>query len=108
MTDRDDAGVLENLAKAIFEGGEGDVWSRRMQVAVFFGYYDAKTMRYFRETYGLALADQLPLLRKKFPEAKIPYEGLRHELACMGKKKSSIESELNELREFDYVAQEEK
>lgn len=100
-----DGGALELLSKAIFETTDGDVWNKRMQVAVFFGYYDAKTMRYFRETYGLALADQLPLLRKKFPEAKIPYEGLRHELTCMGKKKSSIESELKELCEFDYVEQ---
>lgn len=95
------AEVLEELCSSIHAATKGSEWAKRMNVAMFFGYYDAKAMRYFRETHGLALVDQLILLRKKYPDIKVPYDGLKAELAWMGKKPSSIEAELKELRDFD-------
>lgn len=93
--------ILEELCSTIHSSIEGNEWAKRMGVAMFFGYYDAKMMRYFRETHGLSLVDQLIFLRKKYPDIKVPYDGLKCELAWMGKKPSSIAAELKELREFD-------
>lgn len=103
--------VLESMAKtmwATFKAEGQSEWACRMSVAMSFGYYDAKYMRYAKETMGLALVDQLMIFRQKWPGLKVPYAGLRSELTWMGKKPSAVDSELRELQEFDNLYQEEK
>lgn len=102
--------VLEALAKTVYESCDKDMdeWGKRMTVAMAFGYYDAKYMRFAKETYGLALTDSLIFFRKKWPNIRVPYSGLKFELELMGKKPSAVEAELKELQEFDMLYQQEK
>lgn len=70
----------------------------RMRVAMSFGYVDARSMVYLKETYGYPLADSaLQASKRGF---KIDFGGLRYELEKIGKKPEAIESELEEVRYF--------
>jgi hypothetical protein len=81
-------------------GGESMVGTNegRMAVASAFGYADARTMVFFRETYGFPLS--LAAIQVKNAGLNIDYGGLRIELEKMGKKPDTIDSELKEVRFF--------
>lgn len=94
---------IESACKLIHdavEQGGGDYWQKRIAVAqAFGGYADAKFMRHMHETYGLSVADQVGRLSSM--GLNIPWAGLRSEFEMMGMKPSSVESMLNEAREFE-------
>jgi hypothetical protein len=73
----------------------------RLQVALACGYIDARTMVFFKETYGLPLDMMLMQMRKKFPHIKVDYSGLEHELLMIGTNDSAVKSQIEELRTAD-------
>lgn len=79
----------------------------RMAVAMRLGYADSRTLVHLRETFGLALCDSVVICQKR--GLKIDWSSLRYELEKMGKKTSSIDSELKEARHFaDFALAEQK
>lgn len=84
----------------MLSGGPAKVGSLegRMAVAAAFGYMDARTMVFFKETHGMALSIVAMMAVKK--GLKIDYSGLRYELEKIGKNPDTIDSELKEVRFF--------
>lgn len=74
---------------------------QRILVAACLGYLDAKSMVFYKETYGLPLEIYSDMARKKFGNLKIDYGGLEHELLMIGTNQSTVESMLQELRLSD-------
>lgn len=70
----------------------------RVALAALCGYADARTLVFYRETYGLPLS--LAAIKVKKWGLKIDFRGLRYELERIGKKPETIESELAEVRFF--------
>lgn len=87
---------LEHLLTQL-SGGETSVGTLRgrMAVARYCGYFDARAMVFFHETHGLPLSFQVIEIAKL--GLKIDFLGLRYELERIGKKPTTIESELQEL-----------
>ncbi len=79
----------------------GDKWSARLAISTALGYYDAKYLRYMSETHGFSVVDAVMCARRMGFNYKVPYEMLRYELKLMGKKESSIDAMMAEVREFD-------
>jgi hypothetical protein len=73
----------------------------RLKVSCACGYLDAKSMVFYKETYGLPLDMGLLIARKKFPKIKVDYSGLAHELLMIGTTKSAVDSQIAELRIAD-------
>ena len=90
--------VEEFLTKV--SGGASRVGTQegRLMVAATFGYLDARFMVYMMETHGFPLTMSAMVANKR--DLKVDFTGLRCELTKIGKKPSTIDSELAEMRHF--------
>lgn len=93
--------ILEFALRALHdrvrtEGGSS--WSARVVTAANFGYMDAKHIIYMMQTFGFPLWAYIEAVDKRKLDLKIPWMGLEHELLCIGKERSSIDSLFKELQ----------
>jgi hypothetical protein len=92
---------FETVLKSIHDSVPGDASDKRIGVAAAFGYLDAKTVIFYKETYGLSIADQIIIIQKNGANLRMDWSGLRHELLMLGKKESAVEAEIAEAKEFE-------